>query len=80
MYLRYGFLASAAQEWMAICQVQPDARALAGLARVALAHGQGEEAIVFATEALKLDPTSPAARDVVARCAPVAGALQTAES
>jgi tetratricopeptide (TPR) repeat protein len=67
MYLTHGFLASAAQEWMAVCESRPDARALLGLARVAAAHGQCEEAAVFAAEALKLDPSSAAARELVAR-------------
>jgi tetratricopeptide (TPR) repeat protein len=74
MYLRHGFLASAAQEWMPVCQAEPDARALSGLARVALAHGQVEEAAVFADQALILDPESEPARRVLALCpAPAAG-------
>jgi tetratricopeptide (TPR) repeat protein len=74
MYLRHGFLVSAAQEWMHVCESEPDARALAGLANVALAHGQMEEAIVFADQALMLDPESVTARKVLARCpAPAVG-------
>ena len=43
---------------MAVCAEQPDARALIGLARVALAHGLAEDAAVFAREALALEPAS----------------------
>ena len=67
MYLAHGFLASAAQEWMAVCETTPDARALLGLARVASAHGELEDAAVFAAEVLKLDPSSTPARDILAR-------------
>ena len=77
MYLRYGFLASAAKEWMAICSEQADARALVGLARVAAAHAQPEEAATFATEALKLDPGSLGARQVLAQCEAPAAAMQS---
>ncbi len=45
MYLRRGFVASAAQEWMAVCEQEPDVPALLGLARVAAAqrHGTRDE-------------------------------------
>ncbi|HEY1510402.1 MAG TPA: glycosyltransferase [Solirubrobacteraceae bacterium] len=66
MYLKHGFLQSAAREWMAVCESRPDARALLGLARVAHAHGQLEDAAVFAAEALKHDPTSAGAKALVA--------------
>ena len=56
MYLRRGFLQSAAKEWMDVCAAAPDPRALVGLARVALAHGLPDDAVVFATEALALEP------------------------
>jgi hypothetical protein len=68
MYLNHGFLASAAQEWMAVCQTAPDARALFGLARVAARHGQLEDAAVFAGEAVKLDPNNVAAQELLRRC------------
>jgi tetratricopeptide (TPR) repeat protein len=71
MYLAHGFLASAAKEWMAVCESRPDARALLGLARVAAAHGKLENAAVFAGEALRHDPASPAARELLARCSTV---------
>src|SRR5271165_6312534 len=44
MYLRRGFVVSAAQEWMAVCREAPDTRALVGLARVAVARGMNREA------------------------------------
>ncbi|MBV8220050.1 MAG: tetratricopeptide repeat protein, partial [Solirubrobacterales bacterium] len=66
MYLEHGFLQSAAIEWMAVCETNPDTRALVGLARIAKANGQLEDATVFATEALKQDPTSAGAREILA--------------
>jgi tetratricopeptide (TPR) repeat protein len=66
LYLRHGFLQSAAREWLAVCESAPDARALAGLAQVALAHGTVDDAITFATQALALDPASAGARGVLA--------------
>jgi glycosyltransferase involved in cell wall biosynthesis len=62
MYLRRGFLRSAGREWMAIVEKQPDARALVGLAHVALGNGQPEAAETFAGEALGLEPLNDAAR------------------
>jgi tetratricopeptide (TPR) repeat protein len=57
MYLRRGFLDSAADEWIAVCESQgPDPAALTGLAQVALARGFDEDARTFAEEALALDP------------------------
>jgi tetratricopeptide (TPR) repeat protein len=72
MYLRRGFLKSAAQEWLAVCSEQPDARALAGLARIAAAQGMGEDARTFAAEALALDPGNANARAVLTRHPPSA--------
>jgi hypothetical protein len=68
MYLEHGFLASAAQEWMAVCESAPDGRAFLGLARVAVGSGQLEDAAVFAAEALKHDSANAAARQILARC------------
>jgi Tfp pilus assembly protein PilF len=68
MYLNHGFLPMAAQEWMAVCEYRPDARALLGLARVAERHGQREDALVFASEALQHDPANAGARELQARC------------
>ncbi len=56
MYLEHGFLASAAQEWMAVCEADGDARAFHGLAQVSVANGQLEDAAVFAEEAVRIDP------------------------
>ena len=58
VYLRRGFAASAAQEWMAVCRAEPDARALVGLARVAAGRGMRREAVDFAAAALSRDPDS----------------------
>ncbi|HSC02198.1 MAG TPA: glycosyltransferase [Solirubrobacteraceae bacterium] len=79
MYLAHGFLPMAAQEWMAVCECRPDARALLGLARVAERHGQREDALVFASEALQHDPAHVGARELHARCS-AAGAPQVALS
>jgi tetratricopeptide (TPR) repeat protein len=73
MYLNHGFLPMAAQEWMAVCEYRPDARALLGLARVAERHGQRDDAAVFAAEALQHDPENAAARELQSRCSPAAG-------
>ena len=67
MFLAHGLTAPAAQEWMAVCADQPDARALIGLARVAERSGMPEDAATFASGALELDPQSEAAREVLAR-------------
>jgi tetratricopeptide (TPR) repeat protein len=48
IYLRRGFLESAADEWATSCEEQgPDAEALGGLARVAAARGLTEDAELF---------------------------------
>ena len=57
LYLRRGFPASAAQEWMAVCQEQPDVRALYGLARVA--ERQGMHARGGATSRRQPSASSP---------------------
>jgi tetratricopeptide (TPR) repeat protein len=74
VYLRRGFLKSAAAEWMAVCQHQPDAPALLGLARVSLAGGMPDEACVFAAEALVLDPSCQDARSIVEAARPALAA------
>jgi tetratricopeptide (TPR) repeat protein len=67
MYLRRGFLASAAEEWMAVCKEQePDVPALIGLARVAAARGMGAEAGEFAAAALSREPQNQAAASLLA--------------
>jgi tetratricopeptide (TPR) repeat protein len=61
IYLRRGFLESAADEWIAACEEAggPDAAALGGLAQVAAARGLEEDARLLAAEAEKL-ASSPA--------------------
>ncbi len=61
MYLRRGFAASAAEQWMAVCEQDPDVPALVGLARVAVARGMPREAGEFAAAALSRDPGNEAA-------------------
>jgi len=56
MYLRRGFVAAAAEQWMAVCRHEPDVRALLGLARVAAAAGMSREAGEFAQAVLACDP------------------------
>jgi tetratricopeptide (TPR) repeat protein len=56
MYMRRGFAASAAEEWMSVCRSEPDTRALVGLARVAAVRGMPREAGEFAAAALAGDP------------------------
>jgi tetratricopeptide (TPR) repeat protein len=63
IYLRRGFLESAADEWIAVCQQgEPDADALVGLAQVAYAQGLRDDARTFAEEAIALAPDSPVAQ------------------
>jgi GT2 family glycosyltransferase/glycosyltransferase involved in cell wall biosynthesis len=56
VYLRRGFVDSAASEWIAVARERPDARAFVGLAQVAFAQGQPDDALAFAEEALALEP------------------------
>ena len=67
IYLRRGFLRSAGREWMAVCEQQPDARALVGLAHVALANDQPDAARTFAAQALALDARDDGARRLLER-------------
>ena len=69
LYLRRGFLASAAEEWMAVCSERADARAMVGLAQVAAAHGLSDDAATFASEALSLDPENPIASQLLSAVA-----------
>jgi tetratricopeptide (TPR) repeat protein len=73
MYLRRGYAASAAEEWMAVCAAGPDARALVGLARVAAFRGMAVEAGDFAQAALEHDPHSSAAAELLSGARTVAG-------
>ena len=73
MYLRRGFLASAAEEWLGVCQADPrDVRGLVGLAQVAAAQGMTDDAIEFAREACALDAGDPRATRLLARLEPLA--------
>jgi tetratricopeptide (TPR) repeat protein len=57
VYLRRGFLESAADEWVAVCETEGvDVDALLGLAQVAWARGMDDDAVVFAQEARELEP------------------------
>jgi tetratricopeptide (TPR) repeat protein len=69
MYMRRGFAASAAQEWMAVCQREPDTQALLGLARVAAARGMPREASDFAAAALTRDPDNEHAASLLSQVA-----------
>ena len=73
MYLRHGYLALAAQEWMAVCSDRPDVDALLGLAHVAAAHGEPQDAAIFANAALELEPENALAAEILARAATPAG-------
>ena len=64
LYFRRGYLESAAEEWTAVVEDEPDAEAYVGLAQVAFAMGLAEDALVLAEEALELDPGCTAARQV----------------
>jgi hypothetical protein len=73
MYLRRGFLESAADEWIgAIQELGPDAPALTGLALVAAARELPEDALVFAREATALDPDDVRATLLVRKLEPAA--------
>ncbi|WP_259313393.1 glycosyltransferase [Capillimicrobium parvum] len=68
LYLRRGFLESAADEWIAVVREGPaDADALAGLGWVAVGRALPEDALLFAQEALSLDPGHPAALRILER-------------
>jgi tetratricopeptide (TPR) repeat protein len=66
IYLRRGFVDSAADEWLAACEDSgPDSRALLGLAQVAYARELPDDALVLATEARTLDPQNAGAARLV---------------
>jgi tetratricopeptide (TPR) repeat protein len=69
IYLRRGYLESAADEWIAASQQGADVRALVGLAQVALAQELPEEAVLFAQEALTIDPGCAGAARIANRFA-----------
>jgi tetratricopeptide (TPR) repeat protein len=73
MYMRRGYLESAADEWIAVIQeLGPDAPALTGLALVAKAREMPEDALVFAREARALDPAYAVASLLVTSLEPAA--------
>ncbi|HEY5194118.1 MAG TPA: glycosyltransferase [Solirubrobacteraceae bacterium] len=72
LYLRRGFAASAAQEWMAVCEQEPDVRALLGLARVAAARSMPREAGDFAAAVLARDPDNALAASLLSQARAVA--------
>jgi len=73
MYLRRGFLASAAEEWLAACADDPrDVRGLVGLAQVAAAQGMTDDALEFAREAHALEPGDGRATRLLERLQPLA--------
>jgi tetratricopeptide (TPR) repeat protein len=74
IYLRRGFLESAADEWIASVRIEPDAGAMLGLAQVAVARGMRAEAVEFAEEAVALDPAHPVANRYLAALASTARA------
>ena len=69
LYMRRGFAASAAEQWMAVCRQEPDVRALLGLARVAAASGMEREAGDFAGAVLSRDPDNKLAASLLSRTA-----------
>ena len=70
---RRGFLASAAEEWIAVCAVDPsDVRALVGLAQCAGEQGMVDEALDFAREAHAIDPLDARAARLLERLEPAA--------
>jgi glycosyltransferase involved in cell wall biosynthesis len=71
MYLRRGFAAAAAEEWMTVCRDDPDARALLGLARVAAASGMSREASEFAQAVLACEPDNELAASLLPQGAAV---------
>lgn len=75
IYLRRGFLDSAAEEWIAACHEHgPDPDALIGLAQVAYAKGMLDDALVFAEEARQRAPTDARCIQLHQHLARLAGA------
>jgi tetratricopeptide (TPR) repeat protein len=66
LFLRLGFLDSAAEEWLEWIDLEgPQANSVAGLAQIALAQGRKPEALALAQDALDLDQTHPLASRMV---------------
>jgi tetratricopeptide (TPR) repeat protein len=77
LYLRRGYLDSAADEWLVVCeQLGVDGAALRGLAQVAVGRGLDEDARLLAAEAAALDggghapPPAPAPFPLVQMASP----------
>ncbi|GAC1322118.1 MAG: hypothetical protein NVSMB25_16860 [Thermoleophilaceae bacterium] len=68
MYLRRGYLDSAADEWIAACEeLGADAAAMIGLAQVAAAKELPDDALNFAREARAIEPGNAVAERLVDR-------------
>lgn len=66
MYLRRGFLESAADEWVAVVQeTGADVPALLGLAQVAAMRGMNDDAAIFVEEVQRLEPANPLASRIL---------------
>lgn len=66
MYLRRGFLESAADEWVAVVQeTGADVPALLGLAQVAAMRGMNDDAAVFVEEVRRVEPDNPVATKIL---------------
>lgn len=66
MYLRRGFLESAADEWVAVVrETGADVPALLGLAQVAAMRGMNDDAAVFVEEVKKIEPSNPVADKIL---------------
>lgn len=66
MYLRRGFLESAADEWVAVVQeAGADVPALLGLAQVAAMRGMHDDATVFVEEVKRIEPDNPVANRIL---------------
>jgi len=67
LYLRRGFLDSAAEEWLAAAHEEPDGRSFVGLAQVAFARGFADEALELVRGALDLEPANAEAARMALR-------------
>lgn len=65
IYLKRGFIKSAAREWLIVCEQKPDLPALLGLAEVARRAQQPQNAVTFAQQALDLDPGNAQAHAIL---------------
>jgi tetratricopeptide (TPR) repeat protein len=75
MYMRRGYLESAADEWIAVCEeAGPDVPALIGLAQVAVARELPDDAVVFAREVHALEPGHAGASRILAHFGAEVGA------